>query len=113
METITYSPGVQEYMRRGEAMSAAEAAQRAVMRGKRFDTIAVHGIYNMEAALANQGSIIEPGYFSTSQHFENSDHMETAAGLPDAIVDLCPHRQPDPALPGGDAGPARGLRLCR
>ena len=78
METIADSPGVQEYVRRGAAMSAAEATQRTAMRGKRFDTIAVHGIYNMEAALANQGSIVEPGYFSTSQHFENSDHMETA-----------------------------------
>ena len=48
------------------------------MRTKKFDTIAVHGLYNMEAALANQGSIIEPGYLSTSQHFENSDHMEAA-----------------------------------
>ena len=49
-----------------------------MMRGKRFDTITVHGVYNMAAALANQGSIIGPGYFATSQHFENSDHMEAA-----------------------------------
>lgn len=78
METIIQSPGVQAYMARGAQMLAATAQQRAVMRSKRFDTIAVHGLYNMEAALANQGSIIEPGYFATSQHFENSDHMETA-----------------------------------
>jgi O-acetylhomoserine/O-acetylserine sulfhydrylase-like pyridoxal-dependent enzyme len=32
----------------------------------------------MEAALANQGSIIEPGFMSSAQHFENSDHMEAA-----------------------------------
>lgn len=69
---------VEDYVRRGEKMTAAEAHQRQVMRRKRFDTIAVHGIYNMEAALANQGSIIEPAYFSTAQHFENSDHMEAA-----------------------------------
>ena len=78
MPTPTYTPGVQAYIERGQAMMAAEAAQRARMRTKRFDTIAVHGLYNMEAALANQGSIIEPGYFATSQHFENADHMETA-----------------------------------
>ncbi len=70
--------GVAEYVARGEAMAAAEAAQRAVMKTKKFDTIAVHGIYNMEAALANQGSIIEPGYLSSAEHFENSDHMEAA-----------------------------------
>ena len=78
METAVESVGVQAYVARGAEMMEAAARQRAVMRGKRFDTIAVHGLYNMEAALANQGSIIEPGYFATSQHFENSDHMETA-----------------------------------
>ncbi|MBK8047307.1 MAG: O-acetylhomoserine aminocarboxypropyltransferase/cysteine synthase [Anaerolineales bacterium] len=78
MSQIEYPPGVAAYVARGAAMSAAEAAQRATMRTKKFDTIAVHGLYNMEAALANQGSIIEPAYLSTSQHFENSDHMEAA-----------------------------------
>jgi len=69
---------VAEYVARGQAMSADEAAQRAVMRRKRFDTIAVHGLYGMQAALANQGSILEPAYLSPAQHFENSDHMEAA-----------------------------------
>jgi O-acetylhomoserine/O-acetylserine sulfhydrylase-like pyridoxal-dependent enzyme len=78
MTTTTDSSGVQAYIARGAQMMEAAARQRARMRTKRFDTIAVHGLYNMETALANQGSIIEPGYFTTSQHFENSDHMETA-----------------------------------
>ncbi len=73
-----HSNGVAGYVARGEAMSAAEANRRAVMRTKKFDTIAVHGLYDMEAALANQGSIIEPGFMSSAQHFENSDHMEAA-----------------------------------
>ncbi len=70
--------GVAEYVARGEAMANAEAQRRSIMRTKKFDTIAVHGIYDMEAALANQGSIIEPGFMSSAQHFENSDHMEAA-----------------------------------
>lgn len=78
MSDTNYSPGVQRYIERGKEMLAAEAAQRATMRQMKFDTIAVHGIYGMEAALANQGSIIEPAYLSTAQHFENSDHMEAA-----------------------------------
>jgi len=78
MTTPTYTPGVQAYIDRGAAMIEAEASQRKVMRGKKFDTIAVHGLYNMEAALANQGSINEPAYLSPAQHFENSDHMEAA-----------------------------------
>ena len=73
-----YPPGIQTYIERGEQMTAAEAAQRALMRTMKFDTIAVHGIYGLEAALANQGSINEPAYLSSAQHFENSDHMEAA-----------------------------------
>lgn len=70
--------GVAEYVARGEAMAAAIAARRAEMKTKKFDTIAVHGVYDMQAAAANQGSIIEPGYLSSAEHFENSDHMEAA-----------------------------------
>lgn len=73
-----YSDAVMNYVARGEKMAAAAAGRRAAMRAKKFDTIAVHGVYDMEAALANQGSIIEPGYLSSAEHFENSDHMEAA-----------------------------------
>lgn len=73
-----HSHGVDEYVARGEAMARAENRRREIMRTKKFDSIAVHGIYDMEAALANQGSIIEPAFLSSAQHFENSDHMEAA-----------------------------------
>ena len=73
-----YSDGVAECVARGEAMAAAVANRRAVMKTKKFDTIAVHGVYDMQAAAANQGSIIEPGYLSSAEHFESSDHMEAA-----------------------------------
>lgn len=73
-----YSDGVAEYVARGEEMAAAIAGRRAVMKTKKFDTIAVHGVYDMQAAAANQGSIIEPGYLSSAEHFESSDHMEAA-----------------------------------
>ncbi len=78
MNDNPYTPGVAHYVELGQAMMAAEAQQRTTMRAKKFDTIAVHGLYGMEAALANQGSIIEPAYFSPAQHFESSDHMEAA-----------------------------------
>jgi O-acetylhomoserine/O-acetylserine sulfhydrylase-like pyridoxal-dependent enzyme len=78
MTDQTHSSGVEQYINKGQAMMDAVARQRSVMRQKKFDTIAVHGVYNMEAALANQGSIVEPAYLSTAQHFENSDHMEAA-----------------------------------
>lgn len=66
------------YVQLGQEMSNAEINQRQIMRQKHFDTIAVHGIYSAQAALQNQGSIIEPGYLSSAQHFENSNHMEVA-----------------------------------
>ncbi|WP_020675910.1 PLP-dependent transferase [Geopsychrobacter electrodiphilus] len=73
-----YPPGIQAYIERGQQMAATEAKQRTLMRRKRFDTIAVHGIYGLEATLAHQGSINEPAFLSSAQHFENSDHMEAA-----------------------------------
>ncbi len=73
-----FGAGVESYVARGESMTAASAQRRRIVRTRKFDSIAVHGMYDMEAALANQGSIIEPAYLSSAQHFENSDHMEAA-----------------------------------
>lgn len=69
---------MQHYIAAGETATTSLNQARQTMRHKKFDTIAVHGVYNVEAALNNQGSIIEPGYLSTAQTFENSDHMEAA-----------------------------------
>ncbi len=71
---------VESYIKRGEQMTASLEQHRQVMRQKKYDTIAVHGVYNAEEALRNQGSIIEPTYAGSAQHFENSDHMEAALG---------------------------------
>lgn len=68
------------WVARGREMAAAEEGERSRMRGMRFDTIAVHGIYSAEAALANQGSVIEPAYLSPAQHFADSDELEAALG---------------------------------
>jgi len=73
----SYPRGIQKYIDQGNQVTQEEQNQRLAMRNKKFDTIAVHGIYNMQAAIANQGSIIEPAFLSTAQHYENSDHMET------------------------------------
>lgn len=72
--------GLAAWVARGAEIAAAEERERARMRRMRFDTIAVHGIYSAEAALANQGSIIEPAYLSPAQHFADSDHLEAALG---------------------------------
>lgn len=74
----SYTPGVQAYIEQGRQMMERDQNQRLLMRGKKFDTIAVHGLYDMQSAMVNQGSIIEPAFLSTAQHFNNSDHMEAA-----------------------------------
>ncbi len=80
MTGVGSAEGLAAWVARGEEMAAAEDRERARMREMRFDTIAVHGIYSAEAALANQGSIIEPAYLSPAQHFADSDHLEAALG---------------------------------
>lgn len=72
--------GVERYVKQGEQITASLQQRRQMMRQKKYDTIAVHGIYDAEESLGNQGSIIEPAYSSSAQHFENSDHMEAALG---------------------------------
>ena len=73
-------PGLDAWIARGQEVAEQEAAARTTARGRRFDTIAVHGLYNHVAAAANQGSIIEPVYSAPAQHFPDSDALEAALG---------------------------------
>ena len=74
----TRSAGVAGCVERGLERLRQEQARRDEMRRMRFDTIAVHGIYDAQAALANQGSINEPVFLSPAQHFPDCDEMEAA-----------------------------------
>ncbi len=78
MNSTTIIPHTQDYVARGAELMTAARQHRDIVRQRRFDTIAVHGIYNMEQAMANQGSVNEPMYLSAAQHFENSAQMEAA-----------------------------------
>jgi len=75
---IDMPTGTDAYVQKGQDLSEQLSAKRADMRLRKFDTIAVHGIYGMQEALNNHGSIIEPIFTSSAQHFESSDHLETA-----------------------------------
>ncbi len=73
--------GVQRYVEQAEEARKARAAFRRQIRALKFDTIAVHGMYGLEEAMANgQGGIIEPILTSTSQAYRDSDEMEAALG---------------------------------
>ncbi|GAG22412.1 unnamed protein product, partial [marine sediment metagenome] len=62
----------------------------------KFDTIAVHGLYNVEEAIEDyQGAIIEPVFMSTSQAYRDWDEM--AAALAYLIPTWCYSRIANPS----------------
>ncbi len=60
-----------------EQISQREKARKRA-KSLSFDSIATHGVYDLNEALLNQGSIIEPIYLSTAQTFENAEIMQKA-----------------------------------
>ncbi len=74
-----YGPGVMKYIKEAEKFLVLKEKQIARMKKLKFDTLAVHGLYTVEEALAqNQGAVIEPLYLSSSQAYKDSDEMEAA-----------------------------------
>jgi O-acetylhomoserine/O-acetylserine sulfhydrylase-like pyridoxal-dependent enzyme len=74
------TPGVQHAIDRGQAVADARAAKRARMRAMRFDTIAVHGLFDGADALAAHGAIVEPLFLATAEHHASADAMEAVIG---------------------------------
>jgi O-acetylhomoserine/O-acetylserine sulfhydrylase-like pyridoxal-dependent enzyme len=71
---------------------------RRIQRAKRwkFDTVATHGLYDLQQALTlNNGSIMEPVYLSTAQAYYNSGEME--AGLAYEMPNWCYTRIANPS----------------
>ncbi len=67
------------WVRRGRAMSADR--ERRIQRAKswRFDTVATHGLYDLQQAMEyNNASIMEPVYMSAAQAYHDSGEMEAA-----------------------------------
>src|SRR5512135_2561383 len=75
----TYGPGVMRYVEESRKYLDERRALIDRVKKRKFDTIAVHGLYSLEEALArNQGAMIEPVYFSTSQSYRDADELEAA-----------------------------------
>ncbi len=71
--------GTQKWIQEGKRI--ASDRQRRILKTKnwKFDTIATHGLYDLQQALnLNNGSIMEPIYMSPAQAFHNFDEMEVA-----------------------------------
>ncbi|MBN2135720.1 MAG: O-acetylhomoserine aminocarboxypropyltransferase/cysteine synthase [Acidobacteria bacterium] len=67
----------EKWLKDGHEADANLNNRRLVAGKRKFDTIAVHGIYNMEEALKqNNASLMEPVYMSPAQTFTDSDEKE-------------------------------------
>ena len=68
------SEGVKKYIDRANKALEVRKQDIARARKRRFDTIAVHGLYTAtEAIEKNQGAIIEPVFASSGQAYRDSD----------------------------------------
>jgi O-acetylhomoserine/O-acetylserine sulfhydrylase-like pyridoxal-dependent enzyme len=94
---VLITPGMQRYIDENNEYLARRAAYiRDVVKKWKFDTIAVHGLYSVQDAIADyQGSIIEPIFLSTSQAYRDSDEM--AAALAYLIPTWCYSRIANPS----------------
>ncbi len=76
---IDHRQGLLKWVQEGKEIAADR--KRRIQRTKywKFDTIATHGLYDLQQAVhLNNGSIIEPMFMSSAQAFENYDEMEVA-----------------------------------
>ncbi len=96
-DEVHITPGMQKYIDRNNAYLARRSKYiRDVVKKWRFDTIAVHGLYNVEDAIEDyQGAIIEPIFMSSSQAYRDSDEM--AAALAYLIPTWCYSRIANPS----------------
>jgi O-acetylhomoserine/O-acetylserine sulfhydrylase-like pyridoxal-dependent enzyme len=97
MSEGTLPDGVARYVAAAREAMQRRATDLAAIRGCRFDTIAVHGLYTMSEALDfNQGALIEPIYLSSSQAYRDADEMEAALSY--QIPTWCYSRIANPSL---------------
>lgn len=83
------------YIQKAEQYIKQRAEHRKKVKGLKFDTIAVHGMYSAETSFnEGLGGIIEPVFMSTSQSYRDSDEME--AGLSYQIPTWCYSRIHNP-----------------
>ncbi|MCD6193888.1 MAG: O-acetylhomoserine aminocarboxypropyltransferase/cysteine synthase [Candidatus Aminicenantes bacterium] len=74
-----YSLEIQAYLKKAEERLAHHRELMQQVKKYKFDTIAVHGLYNYQEAISNnQGAIIEPIYLATSQAYRDADELEAA-----------------------------------
>lgn len=84
------------WVNRGREMIADRQRRVTRAKGWRFDTVATHGLYDLQQALRlNNGSIMEPVYLSPAQAYHSSGEME--AGLAYEMPNWCYTRIANPS----------------
>lgn len=67
------------WIEKGKSMIADRKRRIQRTEGWKFDTIAVHGLYDLNQALvSNNGSIMEPVYMTPAQAYQDTAEMEAA-----------------------------------
>ncbi len=96
-DDVVITPGMQQYIDKNNTYLAKRAKYiKNVVKKWKFDTIAVHGLYEVNEAIEDyQGAIIEPIFMSTSQAYRDSDEM--AAALAYKIPTWCYSRIANPS----------------
>ena len=85
----------EEWIKIGQEMVEKRMKKILKAKNRKFDTVATHGIYDLEEALSlNNGSIMEPTYLSPAQAYNNSAEM--AAGLAYEMPTWCYSRIANP-----------------
>ena len=84
------------WVNKGKEMIADRQRRISRAKGWKFDTVATHGLYDLQQALQlNNGSIMEPVYLSPAQAYHNSAEME--AGLAYEMPNWCYTRIANPS----------------
>ena len=84
------------WVAKGKEMIADRQRRISRAKGWKFDTVATHGLYDLQQALQlNNGSIMEPVYLSPAQAYHNSAEME--AGLAYEMPNWCYTRIANPS----------------
>jgi len=76
---LDHSEAIRFWVNEGKRIASDRKRRIARTKNWKFDTIATHGLYDLQqATMFNNGSIIEPIFLSSAQAFHSYDEMEVA-----------------------------------
>jgi O-acetylhomoserine/O-acetylserine sulfhydrylase-like pyridoxal-dependent enzyme len=96
MDQDKYQYTREQWKQVGKEMIADRERKIKISKQRKFDTIATHGLYDVQQAISsNNASIMEPVYLTTAQAYHNSAELE--AGLAYEMPNWCYSRIANPS----------------